>query len=144
MWSSVIFVVLSSLLASRSHFVDEFLRSLITLLIPTNPSTPLPSDTSQFIQDLIVLLQNHVGSKSRTRNGAILDWLPVLDPAVVNVCPLKQRELLFSNAVEKTQDSCVSQGLLLLVLLIHSGSWGHLQDTLDWLLSQTKDNTRYK
>ena len=137
--------MLSWLLSSRSHFVDEFLRSLITLLIPSNPNTSLHSDTSQFIQDLIGLLQSHVGSTSRTGNGAILDWLPVLDPAIVNICPLKQRELLFGNGggiMENSQDSCVSQGLLLLVLLVHSGGWDHLQDTLDWLLSQTKESTR--
>ena len=138
-------VVLSWLLSSRSHFVDEFLRSLITLLIPTNSNRSLSSDTCQFIEDLIGLLQSHVGSRSRTGNGAILDWFPVLDPGIVNICPLKQRELLFGDGggtVGTSQDSYVSQGLLLLVLLIHSGSWGHLQDTLDWLLSQAKESTR--
>jgi hypothetical protein len=137
--------VLSWLLSSRSHFVDEFLRSLITLLIRSNPNTSLPSDTCQFIQDLIGLLQSHLGGKSRAGNGAILDWLPILDPAIVNICPLKQRELLFGDGggnMGISQGTGVSQGLLLLVLLIHSGSWGHLQDTLDWLLSQTKDSTR--
>ena len=134
--------MLSWLLSSRSHFVDEFLRSLITLLIPSNPQSSLTSETSQFIQDLIGLLQSHVGGKSRAGNGAILDCLPVLDPALVNVCPLKQRELLFGSTAGISEESCVSQGLLLLVLLIHSGSWGHLQDTLDWLLSQTKEGTR--
>ena len=137
--------VLSWLLSSRSHFFDEFLRSLITVLIPTSSNRSLSSDMCQFIQDLIGLLQSHVGSRSRTGNGAILDWFPVLDPGIVNICPLKQRELLFGDGggtVESNQDSYVSQGLLLLVLLIHSGSWGHLQDTLDWLLSQTRESTR--
>ena len=135
--------MLAWLLSSRSHFVDEFLRSLITLLIPSNPQSSLTSETSQFIQDLIGLLQSHLGSRSRAgSHGAILDWLPVLDPALVNVSPLKQRELLFGSVVGTSEGSCVSQGLLLLVLLIHSGSWGHLQDTLDWLLSQTKEDTR--
>ena len=133
--------MLSWLLTSRSHFVDEFLRSLIDLLIPSNPRSSICYETSQFIQELIGLLQRHVDSKSRAGNGAILDWLPVLDQAIVNVCPLKQRELLFSNGAGISGDSDVSQGLLL-VLLVHSGSWGHLQDTLDWLLSQNKESTR--
>ena len=98
---------------------------------------------SRFIQDLIGWLQCPVDSRSHAGKGAILDWLPVLDPAIVNVCPLKQRELLFSLCDEgKNEGSDVSQGLLLLVLLIHSGSWSHLQDTLDWLLNQSREDTR--
>lgn len=123
--------------------MDEFLRTLISLLIPNNSSICFSSDTSRFIQDLIGILQSHAGEQSRAGNGVILDWIPVLDPAVVNVCPLKQRELLFRGAAEISQaSSCESQGLLLLVLLIHSGSWRHLQDTLDWLLGQTRESTR--
>ena len=135
--------------------LEEFLRSLIALLLARTAKTPSVPETNQFIQDMIGSLREHCDVRSRAANGAIVDWLPVLDPDIVNVCPLKQRQLLFGlsdpesdgdSGVEEhsgiTRDRGVSQGLLLLVLLTHSGSWSTLQDSLDWLLCQDKDSTR--
>ncbi|XP_046854864.1 integrator complex subunit 1-like [Xenia sp. Carnegie-2017] len=129
--------VLTYLFATRSHYIDEFLRVLIAQIIPSNPNESFSQQTSQFIQDLIGLIQNRSSNSSRAGNGAIMDWLPILDPSIVNISPLKQRELLFGSTLGINGDNdAPPQGMLLLVLLIHSGSWGHLQDTLDWLLNQ--------
>lgn len=112
------------------------------------------SETNKFIQDLIGSLRGHGDVRSRTANGVIIDWLPVLDPDIVNICPLQQRQLLFgvgetvgeaneqSVSARITGDRDVSEGLLLLVLLTHSGDWSTLQDSLDWLLCQDKNTTR--
>ena len=136
--------MLTYLFATRSHFIDEFLRVLIAQIIPSNPNESFSQQTSQFIQDLIGLIQNRSSKSSRAGNGAIMDWLPILDPSIVNISPLKQRELLFGSTLGINGDNdSPPQGMLLLVLLIHSGSWGHLQDTLDWLLNQHVVASRY-
>ena len=79
--------------------------------------------------------------------GLALDWLEILDPEIVHVDPLLQRELLFMNRDELASGSCLDKSKTsasyLRALLAHQSKDTTLLDCLDWLLSIDVIGSRY-
>ncbi|XP_065065814.1 integrator complex subunit 1-like [Rhopilema esculentum] len=71
--------------------------------------------------------------------GLILDWIEVLDPEIVHVDPLLQRDLLFMDkknvSSEKGTDKSKASASYLRALLSHQSKDTTLLDCVDWLLS---------
>lgn len=67
-------------------------------------------------------------------SGLFVDWFELVDPEVVHVHPVLQRQLLFSERMSMPEDAQTASPYLL-ALLAHQASWSTLQDCLDWLLT---------
>ena len=79
--------------------------------------------------------------------GLILDWIEVLDPEIVHVDPLLQRDLLFMDrnnaSSEKGTDKSKASASYLRALLSHQSKDTTLLDCVDWLLSVDVISSRF-
>ncbi len=80
-------------------------------------------------------------------SGLVLDWLEILDPEIVHVDPLLQRELLFMDRNEvvshKGVDRSKTPASYLRALLAHQTKGNALHDCLDWLLGVDPISARF-
>lgn len=66
--------------------------------------------------------------------GILIDWISILDPEILHLNPILQREFLF-----KQRDACSLDTSYLASMLVHESRDFTLQDCLTWLLTSQKD-----
>jgi len=143
--------------------MEDFIKAIITNLISARnridsesattiwtPQQSLPLKTCSEI--LVQLLKEFEGidpSRDNLVSGLLVDWYEILDPEVVNVHPLLQRQLLFQDRVimpnwdrSLTSHEERSPSTYLLGSLTHHARWETLQDCLDWLLGHDREEKR--
>ncbi|XP_064415075.1 integrator complex subunit 1 isoform X2 [Latimeria chalumnae] len=144
--------VLQGLIAIKSPYLEELLTILLTvtretaakhpgmgpvsmvcsLLLHEGAETPVKMETDGCSSEMM----NPVSS-----SGLFIDWLELLDPEVISVCPDLQHRLLFSW--NKVKGSCGSQTPsfrpYLLALLTHQSNWTTLHHCINLLLSKHRD-----
>ena len=83
-------------------------------------------------------------SVEQKSSGLFVDWLSILDPEILNVSPILQRELLFKerealsvNVKEKNNSSSY-----LTSMLAHQTRNSTLQDCFTWILNSSRDVNR--
>lgn len=117
-------------------FVDTLCHFFIN-----DDSTNKFDDVKDCVQLLVELYKHGSSLANDFSTGFILDWLEILDPEIVHVDPLLQRDSLFMDRQEiSTHDPDVketnsSSSAYLRSLLSHQCSDRTLFDCLDWLLS---------
>ena len=149
---------------SNSPLFEEFLQAIAATLLSSQstrdfhsasavwtPQRSLPLKTCAEI--LIRLLKDSVSGQSSDylASGLLVDWCEIVDPEIVQLHPLIQRQLLFRDKLEMSSwdrslisgDQRSPSGYLL-GLLTHQACWETLQDCLDWLLGHDGEENRYK
>lgn len=148
---------------ANSPLFEDFIKAIITTLISARsrkdsesataiwtPQQSLPLKTCSEV--LVQLLKEFEGmdpSRGNLSSGLLVDWYEILDPEVVQVHPLLQRQLLFQDRVSMpswdrslTSDEERSPSTYLLGSLTHQACWETLQDCLDWLLGHDREENR--
>lgn len=148
---------------ANSPLFEDFIKAIITTLISARnrkdsesataiwtPQQSLPLKTCSEI--LVQLLKEFEGmdpSRDNLSSGLLVDWYEILDPEVVQVHPLLQRQLLFQDRVSVpnwdrslTSHEERSPSTYLLGSLPHQARWETLQDCLDWLLGHDREENR--
>lgn len=148
---------------ANSPLFEDFIKAIITTLISARsridsesasavwtPQQSLPLKTCSEI--LVQLLKEFEGvdlSRDNLVSGLLVDWYEILDPEVVQVHPLLQRQLLFQDRVSMpswdrslTSHEERSPSTYLLGSLTHQARWETLQDCLDWLLGHDREENR--
>lgn len=148
---------------ANSPLFEDFIKAIITTLISARsrkdsesataiwtPQQSLPLKTCSEI--LVQLLKEFEGmdpSRGNLSSGLLVDWYEILDPEVVQVHPLLQRQLLFQDRVSMpswdrslTSHEERSPSTYLLGSLTHQACWETLQDCLDWLLGHDREENR--
>lgn len=148
---------------ANSPLFEDFIKAIITTLISARsrkdsesataiwtPQQSLPLKTCSEV--LVQLLKEFEGmdpSRGNLSSGLLVDWYEILDPEVVQVHPLLQRQLLFQDRVSMpswdrslTSHEERSPSTYLLGSLTHQACWETLQDCLDWLLGHDREENR--
>lgn len=148
---------------ANSPLFEDFIKTIITTLISARsrkdsesataiwtPQQSLPLKTCSEV--LVQLLKEFEGmdpSRGNLSSGLLVDWYEILDPEVVQVHPLLQRQLLFQDRVSMpswdrslTSHEERSPSTYLLGSLTHQACWETLQDCLDWLLGHDREENR--
>lgn len=146
LYEDLIKAITKTLISGRSKEDSESTSAVWT------PQQSLPLKTCSEI--LVKLLEESEGADSshnHLSNGLLVDWYEIVDPEVVQVHPLLQRQLLFrdresmpSGDRSLTSHEERSPSTYLLGLLTHQACWETLQDCLDWLLGHDGGENRYK
>lgn len=136
--------ITTSLISGRSRQDSEAATTVWT------PQQSLPLKTCSEI--LVKLLEESEGtnpSRDNLVSGLLVDWYEIVDPEVVQVHPLLQRQLLFRDRVSMpswdrslTSHEERSPSTYLLGSLTHQACWETLQDCLDWLLGHNGGENR--
>ena len=150
---------------ANSPLLEDFIQAIATTLIseqsghdsrsvpaPWTPQQSLPLKTCSEILVQLLERSNDTGpSHDHLTSGLLVDWCEIVDPEVVHVHPLLQRQLLFRDRVSMpnsdrslTSREERSPSAYLLGLLTHQACWETLQDCLDWLLGDNGEENRYK
>lgn len=150
---------------ANSPLYEDFIKAITKTLISSRikkdsdsntavwtPQQSLPLKTCSKI--LVKLLEESDGtdsSRDHLSNGLLVDWYEIVDPEIVHVHPLLQRQLLFQDRESMpsgdrslTGHEERSPSKYLLSLLAHQACWETLQDCLDWLLGQNDRGNRYE
>ena len=159
------FVACLKLKIANSPLLEDFIQAIATTLISSHngqhsKSAPAVWTPQQFIplktcsEILVQLLggSNDTGaSRDHLADGLLVDWCEIVDPEVVHVHPLLQRQHLFRDRLSMpswdrslTSREERSPSAYLLGLLTHQACWETLQDCLDWLLAHNGEENRYK
>nr|XP_058960995.1 integrator complex subunit 1-like isoform X3 [Pocillopora verrucosa] len=148
---------------ANSPLYEDFIKAITKTLISSRikkdsdsntavwtPQQSLPLKTCSKI--LVKLLEESDGtdsSRDHLSNGLLVDWYEIVDPEIVHVHPLLQRQLLFQDRESMpsgdrslTGHEERSPSKYLLSLLAHQACWETLQDCLDWLLGQNDRGNR--
>lgn len=149
---------------ANSPLFEEFLQAIAATLLSSQsardfhsasavwtPQRSLPLKTCAEI--LIRLLEDSVSGQSSDHlaSGLLVDWCEIIDPEIVQLHPLIQRQLLFRDKLNMSSwDRSLTIGdrrspsAYLLGLMTHQACWETLQDCLDWLLGHDGEENRYK
>lgn len=150
---------------ANSPLYEDFIKAITKTLISSRikkdsdsntavwtPQQSLPLKTCSKI--LVKLLEESDGtdsSRDHLSKGLLVDWYEIVDPEIVHVHPLLQRQLLFQDRESMpsgdrslTGHEERSPSKYLLSLLAHQACWETLQDCLDWLLGQNDRGNRYE
>lgn len=148
---------------TNSPLFEDFIKAIITTLICARsrqdsesatavwtPRQSLPLKTcSEILVQLLKEFESIDPSRDNLASGLLVDWYEILDPEVVQVHPLLQRQLLFQERVSMpswdrslTSHEERSPSTYLLGSLTHQACWETLQDCLDWLLGHDGEENR--
>lgn len=148
---------------ANSPLFEDFIKAIITTLISARsrkdsesataiwtPQQSLPLKTcSEVLVQLLKEFERMDPSRGNLSSGLLVDWYEILDPEVVQVHPLLQRQLLFQDRVSMpswdrslTSHEERSPSTYLLGSLTHQACWETLQDCLDWLLGHDREENR--
>lgn len=148
---------------ANSPLFEDFIKTIITTLISARsrkdsesataiwtPQQSLPLKTcSEVLVQLLKEFERMDPSRGNLSSGLLVDWYEILDPEVVQVHPLLQRQLLFQDRVSMpswdrslTSHEERSPSTYLLGSLTHQACWETLQDCLDWLLGHDREENR--
>ncbi|XP_031573151.1 integrator complex subunit 1-like [Actinia tenebrosa] len=148
--------------SSNPQLLDDVCKALFSLMIfqktrhehadsPWNSKQSLPLKTCVEILTTLLSCDPHGEDRSAydLSKGLFVDWLETVDPEIVNVHPLVQRQLLFSDRPQMSNEegslTCTekrSANAYLLASLAHNSNYSCLQDCLDWLLAQHEQSNR--
>lgn len=144
--------VLQGLIEAKSPYLEELLTVLLSITIETASRFPASGPVAVVSS---LLLQEKEESKVKKENdsacidaslmghssGLLIDWLDLLDPEVIGICPDIQQRLLFSlNKVKGTSGSQVlSFRPYLLTVLTHQSNWTTLHRCISILLSKQRE-----
>lgn len=138
---------------AKSSLLEEFLQAIAVTLVSSQekhdslctstvwtPQRSLPLKTCAEILVRLLNFSNSGQAGDNLASGLLVDWCEIVDPELVQVHPLTQRQLLFRDRSSipgwdrsLTCSDHRSPSAYLLGLLTHQASWETLQDCLDWL-----------
>ncbi|MBN3285694.1 INT1 protein, partial [Polyodon spathula] len=144
--------VLQGLIEAKSSYLEEFLSVLLTIGMETVTKHPVAGPVSMVNTLLLqegdetsVKMEADAGSMEMANtvssSGLLIDWLELLDPEVISICPDLQQRLLF--AWKKGKESMGAQTPTyrpyLLALLTHQSNWTTLHQCISILLSKQRE-----
>ncbi|XP_041085544.1 integrator complex subunit 1-like isoform X1 [Polyodon spathula] len=143
--------VLQGLIEAKSSYLEEFLSVLLTIGMETvtkHPVTgPVAMVNTLLLQDeeTPVKMEADAGSMEMANtvssSGLLIDWLELLDPEVLSVCPDLQQRLLFAWNKGKGNMGAQTPSYrpYLLALLTHQSNWTTLHQCISILLSKQRE-----
>ncbi|XP_043945691.1 integrator complex subunit 1 [Protopterus annectens] len=143
---------LQGLAEVKSPYLEELLTLLLTINVETTAALPATVSVAM-VSSLLLREGEEPPGKPETMesssekvkpvsaSGLLIDWMELLDPEVISVCPDLQQRLLFAwNKGKGTSGSQVpSFRPYLLTVLTHQSNWNTLHHCIDLLLSKHRE-----
>ncbi|RXN02130.1 Integrator complex subunit 1 [Acipenser ruthenus] len=140
------------LIEAKSSYLEEFLSVLLTIGMETVTKHPVTGPVAMVNTLLLhegeetsVKMEADAGSMEMANtvssSGLLIDWLELLDPEVISVCPDLQQRLLFAwiKGKESMGAQAPSYRPYLLALLTHQSNWTTLHQCISILLSKQRE-----
>ncbi|KAK1162914.1 hypothetical protein AOXY_G17905 [Acipenser oxyrinchus oxyrinchus] len=144
--------VLQGLIEAKSSYLEEFLSVLLTIGMETvtkhTVTGPVAMVNTLLLhegEETSVKMEADAGSMEMANtvssSGLLIDWLELLDPEVISVCPDLQQRLLFAwiKGKESMGAQTPSYRPYLLALLTHQSNWTTLHQCISILLSKQRE-----